>query len=129
MRYLLDTVTLIRHFSGQGKLGNAAQRILDRAETSGDEFFISAVTLMEIMYLAEKNRIPVKLEETLAKIEGNALYTVIDLSVDILRVAAGISFYELHDRLILATAKWLEIPVISSDSKFPDVDGITTVWN
>lgn len=129
MRYLLDTVTLIRHFSGVGKLGDSAQQILDRAETSGDEFFISAVTLMEIMYLSEKNRIPVDLEETLTKIEGSALYTVVELSADILRVAAGITFYELHDRLILATAKWLEVPVISSDGKFPDVEGIVTIWH
>ncbi len=129
MRYLLDTVTLIRHFSGVGKIGDSAQQILDRAETSGDEFFISAVTLMEIMYLSEKNRIPVNLEETLTKIEGSALYTVVELSADVLRVAAGISFYELHDRLILATAKWLEVPVISSDSKFPDVEGIVSIWH
>lgn len=38
-------------------------------------------------------------------------------------------FYELHDRMILATAKWLDIPIISSDKKFADVDGIKVIWD
>lgn len=128
MRYLLDTVTLIRHFAGTGKIGAAAQRILDHAEQEGDELFISVVTLMEIMYLSEKSRIAIDLNDTLAKIEDNALYTIVDLNADVLRVAASVSFYELHDRLILATAKWLDIPVLSSDHKFPDVAGVQTIW-
>lgn len=129
MRYLLDTVTLIRHFSGQGKLGNAATRIFDQAETSGAEFYISAATLMEIIYLAEKKRIPINLEEIFNEIEGNALYTIVDLTPEILRVAAGMTCCELHDRLILATAKWLEIPVISANSKLSDMAGVTAIWD
>lgn len=129
MRYLLDTMTVIRHFSGTGTLGNTAQHILDQIETSEDEFFISVVSLMEIMYLSEKKRIPIDLDATLTKIESSGIYTIVELSADILRVATSVQFYELHDRLILATAKWMEIPVISSDGKFPDVAGITTVWN
>jgi predicted nucleic acid-binding protein len=128
MHYLLDTVTLIRHFSGEGHIGKTAQHIFDQAEISGDSFFISVITLMEVMYLAEKNRIPVNLGRTIDKIRGNTLYAIVDLSADILQVAQEITFYELHDRLILATAKWLDIPVISSDKKFHDVDKIQVVW-
>ena len=54
---------------------------------------------------------------------------IINLVPEILRVAQTIQFYELHDRLILATAKWLDIPVISSDSKFENVAGIRVIWD
>ncbi|MCW5213058.1 hypothetical protein VU04_09130 [Desulfobulbus sp. TB] len=43
-------------------------------------------------------------------------------------IAEDIDFYALHDRLILATAKWLEVSVISSDGKFAAVEGIEVVW-
>ena len=57
MRYLLDTVTVVRHFTGQGKIGQRASQILDAIEESDDSLFVSVISLMEIMYLAEKKRI------------------------------------------------------------------------
>jgi predicted nucleic acid-binding protein len=51
------------------------------------------------------------------------------LSPDILRVAETIEFHELHDRLILATAKWLGVKIISSDSEFRKVEGIEVLWD
>jgi len=81
------------------------------------------------MYLAEKNRIEINLSETLDLIEASAKYTIIDLSPDILRVAETTEFHELHDRLILATAKWLGVKIISSDSEFRKVKGIQVLWD
>ncbi len=84
---------------------------------------------MEIMYLAEKNRIDIDLSETLKLIESSSKYAIIDLSPDILRAAETVKFSELHDRLVLATAKWLGVIVISSDSAFKKVEGIKVIWD
>jgi len=65
---------------------------------------------MEVLYWTEKHRIPINLQETLGYIESSNKY---------IKVAESIQFYELHNRLILATAKWLNIPIVSSDSLFP----------
>lgn len=54
---------------------------------------------------------------------------IVNLTPEILNVAQTINFYELHDRLILATAKWLDVPLISSDSKFGMVPGIRVIWD
>jgi len=129
MQYLLDTVTLVRHFTGKGKIGQKASRVLDAIEESEDSFFVSVISLMEIMYLAEKNRIEINLSETLNFIEASTKYTIINLSPDILRVAESVEFYELHDRLILATAKWLGVIVISSDHEFERVEDIQVLWD
>jgi predicted nucleic acid-binding protein len=128
MQYLLDTVVLVRHFVGRGKIGVRASRILDGIEKSHDQLMISVISLMEVMYLSERNRIEISLRETLDHIESSSKYTVVDLNADVLRVAETISFYELHDRLILATGKWLQIPVISSDREFGQIEGIEVVW-
>nr|VFJ72073.1 MAG: hypothetical protein BECKFW1821C_GA0114237_10312 [Candidatus Kentron sp. FW] len=65
---------------------------------------------------------------TLESIESLSKYVIADLNTDILRVAETILFGELHDRLILATAKWLDIPVLSSDMAFKTVPGIHVIW-
>ncbi len=131
MRYLLDTVALVRHFSGRGKIGRKAAHILDSIGDmeNEDEIVISVISLMEVMYLAEKNRIDINLTETLEIIESSSKYTIANLNPDILRVAETTPFYELHDRLILATAKWLGIRIVSSDGKFDRVAGIEVVWD
>jgi len=84
---------------------------------------------MEIMYLAEKNRIDINLTKTLEMLASSNRYGIIDLSPEILQVAETISFYELHDRLILATAKWLGIQIVSSDGEFNKVPGIEAIWD
>ncbi len=129
MVYLLDTVTIVRHFSGKGKIGRRASEILATAESGSDLFAISAISLMEILYLAEKNRIQMGLEETMRVIELSKSYLIVDLSHHVLRVATTIDFPELHDRLILATAKWMQVSVLSSDRAFRDIDGIDVIWD
>jgi predicted nucleic acid-binding protein len=56
MCYLLDTVALVRHFAGSGKMGNKAVRLLDTAGEHEHKFVISVISLMTVMYLAEKKR-------------------------------------------------------------------------
>ncbi len=67
--------------------------------------------------------------ETIKLIKQKKCYSIINFNTEILQVAEKINFYELHDRLILATAKYLECHVISSDKKFSNVEDVTTIWN
>ncbi len=128
MQYVLDTVTVVRHFSEKGKIGQAAAHILNMVEEQNDMFVISVVSLMEILYLAEKRRIDINLRETLARIDASSHYTVLNLTPEILLVAETVNFPELHDRLILATAKWLDVPIISCDEAFDMLSDIQVIW-
>ena len=70
---------------------------------------------MEVLYLFEKNRIDVGLLQT-EELFKSRNYQFEPLSFDILKTAAGIDdIPELHDRLIAATAKYLDLPLISND--------------
>ncbi len=126
MSYLLDTVTLVRYFTKVGRIGKTAGKLLRGLD---NHFFISVVSLMEILYLSEKHRIQIDLGGTLERIRASSLYSVVDLTSDILKVAEKTPFRELHDRLIISTAKWLEVPIISSETEFKKVKGISVIWN
>ena len=101
MQYLLDTVTLIRHFTDEGKIGKEASLILSTIKGKENSFVISIISLMEIMYLAEKNRININLSETLNIIKSSYQYSIINLTPEILNVAQTLNFYELHDMKVL----------------------------
>ena len=75
-----------------------------------------------------RSRIPITLKETLDSLNTSSIYQIVNLTPEILIVAEKVAFFELHDRLILATAKWLDVPIISSDRRFAEVEGLTTIW-
>jgi len=52
MDYLADTVTVIRHFSGVGRIGRKARGILEGVEEGDHHLFLSTVSLVEILYLS-----------------------------------------------------------------------------
>lgn len=127
MKYLLDTVVLVRHLGDFGNIPQEISSILDNAKEE-NRFYISTISLMEILYLTEKHRIKISLEKIINEIEESIYYSFVDLSPDIVQMAKKVKFYELHDRMILATAKYLDIPVISPDKKFIGLEGIEIVW-
>ena len=128
--YLLDTNAIIRHLSNDAKIGNKAKKLIIESENSSKyiPLYISVISLMEIMYLAEKKRIPLTLREMIKSIRSKVCYQIIDLDTEILLAAEKISFYELHDRLILGTASYLGVPILSSDREFKKVKEIKIIW-
>jgi len=129
MQYLLVTVTIIRHLCGSGNIGARARDALDAGPTTPHTFHVSVISLMEIVYLSEKNRIKINLSRTLERLDASSLYSIVDLTPEIIKKAESIKFYELHDRMIIATALWLDVPILSSDSRFDDVKGLSVIWS
>lgn len=126
MNYVLDTVTLVRFLTKNQNIGKKAKNILI---DNKNKFYISIISFMEILYLSEKGRIPISLFKTIEYIELLDTSEVVDLNINIIQTAKEIDFYELHDRMILATAKYLNMPLISSDKKFHNIEKIEVVWN
>ena len=70
---------------------------------------------MEVMYLFEKHRIGIGLLHTEELLQSRN-YQFEPLSLEVLQVASGIDdIPELHDRLIAATARYLDLPLITND--------------
>jgi len=79
---------------------------------------IPAIVLMEVLYLFEKNRIPVGLLRSAELMESDN-YQFEPLSLEILKTGSEITDVpELHDRLIAATARYFDLPIITND---PDI--------
>lgn len=129
MTYLADTVTIIRHFSETGSIGKKAKTILDAAEQGKHHIYVSVISMVEIMYLSEKRRIRIDLAETQTMIGNSTNYSVVDLTSDIVAHARNIKFPELHDRLIIATADYLKIPILTNDKRIKEIDNIEAIWD
>ena len=129
MEYLADTVAIIRYLSESSKVGKTALSILTDADNGKNKIIVSAISLMEIMYLYEKGRIKFSLNDFLEKIENHKYYKVIDLNTNILLSAIEIKNVELHDRLLIATAKHLDIPILTCDKVIQKNNLVKTIWD
>jgi PIN domain nuclease of toxin-antitoxin system len=129
MDYLADTVTIIRHFSGTGRIGRKARTILEGVEEGDHHLFLSTVSLVEILYLSEKKRIMINLGESLDIIGDSANYSIVDLTTEIVKFAENIDFPEIFDRLIISTARYLGVPILTSDRAIRNSGFVEAVWS
>lgn len=127
-----DTHAVIWYFEANKRLSSHAKAFIEQAEQNGDVIAVSTITLVEIVYLIEKGRIPPQhfsdLAALLSTTDSIFLEQPIDLNIvrSLTRVDVA-QIPEMSDRIIAATALHLNVPVISKDNKI-NLSSIQTIW-
>jgi len=129
---VVDTHAAVWYLLNSSRLSSAAQRAIDDAADAGDPVYLSAVSLVEIVYLVEKGRLPAVVIErltaalsaldagfTVAPLDEQAAWTVQRISRDIVP--------DMPDRIIAATASNLGFPRVTRDPAIAKA-GLTTIW-
>ncbi len=110
-------------------LGPQAARILQEADEGEHRVFISAIMLMEVLYLSEARRVPVRLEELIGFVLGSANYEIVPVNADVVLTSAGVDDVpELHDRILVGTARWLGVPILTGDRVIRASRHVQTIW-
>ncbi|ACK41881.1 PilT protein, N-terminal [Dictyoglomus turgidum DSM 6724] len=85
--------------------------------------------LAEVIDIAEKKRISIDYEELIDKIEENSSFEIYPLDINVLRMLKDVpNIYELHDKIIVATAKLLDAKVITKDVDIQNSKLVETIW-
>lgn len=127
-----DTHTAIWYLFGSSALSQIAKQTIEKAAKDGFYVGVSALSLAEIVYLSEKQRIASetlkRLTDTLANPE--AVLTEIPLDSRIVKSMQDIprvDIPDLPDRVIAATGLYFDVPVITRDAKIQASD-VKTIW-
>lgn len=127
-----DTHAVIWYLFGDPRLSTPAKQVFEEAASGGNTIGLSSITLAEIVYLAEKGRIPASTFERIIAELNRTDGVLVELPVDrnIITALATIdrsNIPDLPDRLIAATAVWAGAPLITRDAKI-QASGLTTIW-
>lgn len=128
-----DTHTIIWYVDAPAHLTvTAAQALDDAADDAAQRIFISAISLIELQYLTEKNRInPAVLPKVLAEIDDlQPIIEVIPIDraiADHLALIPRQTVPEMPDRIIAATALMLGVPLVTADTKIRLLTNITII--
>ena len=132
MAAVLDTHAAIWYVFIRKRLSQDALRFIRRAVDSGRPVYISAISLVETIYLIERGRIPFeaiqRLEAGLKDPASALLVAPVDADVAeaVHRVPRDV-VPDMPDRIIAATALHLGLPLITRDQQIQSA-GINTIW-
>ena len=115
-----DTHCVIWYLYDDPRLSLRARALIAEAASAGDQIGFSSITLAEVVYLGEKGRIhPEALGRVLATLdEPRAVLRDLPLDRAVVAVMPSVDrsdVPDLPDRIIAATARLYEVPVISRD--------------
>jgi len=113
--FVTDTQALVKFMMGKKVINEKAHQAFLAADKGRAAIIIPAIVLVEMLYLFEKHRISISLFQTDELLKSQN-YQFEPLGLEILRTASEIDdIPEMHDRLIAATACYLDLPLITND--------------
>jgi PIN domain nuclease of toxin-antitoxin system len=129
---VIDTHAVIWYLNADARLSHRAATFIEDARQRRLPVLVSSISLVEIIYLQEKNKIPLatltRLQEALRS--HDAILQVAELTdaaaLAVNRVPRA-EVPDMPDRIIAATALHLGVPVISRDGKIKAAL-LNTIW-
>lgn len=132
MAAVLDTHAVIWYLLQSKNLPVTIYELVDGWAARGSPSYISAISLVELIYLVERGRVPSEAYVNLVnELSGRAAsFTVVALDsaiADSLRRIPRDLVPDMPDRIIAATALHLRLPLVTRDRRLKSI-GIETIW-
>lgn len=131
--HVAGTHAIVWHLDRDPKLSQTARDVFRQAEAGAGRVYVSVISLVELVYLADRGRLDRSVvERVLALVDTpNGSYVPIDVGLDIVRALADVprdAVPDMPDRIIVATASHLGLPLISRDERIRDAGVVPVVW-
>ncbi len=129
MNYVTDTHALLWWFTDSPKISLAASKIFTDCEKGESVIFIPTIVIAEALSIFDKKRLSFDFKKLFKKIKNSENFVLIALDDPILEVMFDLKeVSELHDKIIVSTAKYLSLPIITKDAVLHALPSVHTIW-
>jgi PIN domain nuclease of toxin-antitoxin system len=127
-----DTHAALWYLLKNPSLSVTARRFMDESAAAGYDIIVSPISLAEIVYLVEKNRLPTSAYEDLKNALADPEYVIEEapFNGEIVEAMLKVSRAEvpdMPDRIVAATGLHFGVPVISRDGRIRS-SSVKTIW-
>ncbi len=128
---MTDTHALIFHAAGTRKLGPRAAAFFDRCERRAAILYVPTIVIWECSLLARVSRINLRrtVRAFFDDLFSNPAYQPIDITPQQIYLADELRFNrDPFDALICATARTVELPLITRDADIRGSGVVKVIW-
>ena len=115
MIYVLDTHVLIWYFIGSKRLKRKLREKIEEVRNAGGRLLVPTIVLAEALAIAEKGKVKFDFRDMYQLIKNESEFEIISFSPEILEEVLHTQIPEIHDRIIVATAKFYKAWVLTKD--------------
>lgn len=129
MKYLADTHALIWYFAEDKRLGKKAKEVFLQAEKAKATIFLPTIVLAEAEAIAHKYGYQRKFHTLIAKLKERQNFVIYPFDQVVLwKYFQSKPSLEIHDRVIVATAKVTESIILTKDREIRKLKRVKTAW-
>lgn len=124
MKILVDTHTIFWFFTADRRISNKAKSYFSKAS----RIFIPTIVLLELLYLMRKIGMENQFIDINKQLKTDSRTTFVSLDLAIVEaMARNPEAIEMHDHIIVTSAKLLKLPLITKDETIQKVYP-KTIW-
>ena len=129
---VVDTHAALWYLLRNPRLSVTARKFMDDAAAAGNDILLSPISLAELVYLTEKNKLPISAYDELKEALENHEHVIEEAPfhsgiVEALRLVPRDAVPDMPDRIVAATAVYFAVPVISRDGKIR-ASNVQCIW-
>ena len=130
---VLDTHVLLWWVNGSDSLSKLAEKAIRKTLSQGSEIIVSSITAWEVSMLIEKGRLTLSMDveswfAEISQIDG-VRFLPVDNEIAIKSTVLPGNFHkDPADRMIVATARKLAVPLVTADEKIRNYEHVKTIW-
>ena len=129
MNFIADTHALLWWFTDSPKIGSNASEIFEKCEKGEHVIFVPSIVIAEALSIFDKKRISFNFKALFKHISTSDNFVIIALDYQVLQKMIDLQdIPELHDKIIAATAKYLNLPIITKDEILQNLVSVKTIW-
>ena len=129
MNFVTDTHALLWWFTDSPQIGSNASEIFAKCEKGELAIFVPSIVIAEALSIFDKKRILFNFKALFRHISTSENFVIIALDYQVLQKMIDLKdISELHDKIIAATAKYLNLPIITKDEILRKRAVVKTIW-
>jgi PIN domain nuclease of toxin-antitoxin system len=129
MNYVVDTHALLWYLFDPNNLPERVDNLMTGFEMGKNTGLIPTIVLAELQFLFDKQKKSIKLKELTEEIESKPGFRIISFDrQQVLLLDELKAIHEMHDRIIVATARQHKAKIITKDRDITNYAGSDAIW-